>query len=76
MGGLRLIHRHRSHAREHGFALVGIEAGIGGDEFAIDADAGAPGMAFFAGILVDTDVHGLGFQLRAGFYPVCPTAAR
>ena len=56
--------------------MVGIEAGIGGDEFAVDADAGAPGMAFFAGILVDTDVHGLGFQLRAGFYPVCPTAAR
>ena len=34
--------------------MVGIEAGIGGDEFAVDADAGTLGMAFFAGILVES----------------------
>ena len=46
------FHGNLRHAGQHGFALVGIEARIGGDKFVVDADAGAPGIACLSGIRV------------------------
>ena len=49
VGGLGFVYGDTGHARQHGLAGVTVEAGAGGDEFAVYADAGALGVALFAG---------------------------
>ena len=68
MDGLGFVCRNPCHAVEHGLALVGVEADIGGNECAVDADAGVLAVAGFAGVFVGADIYCYGFQLRAGQY--------
>ena len=66
VGGLGFVYGDTGHARRHGLAGVTVEAGAGGDGYAVYAEAGALGVALFAGVFVLADVDGLGFELRAG----------
>ena len=50
MGCLRFVYGDLRHAGQHGFALVGIKARIGGDKFVVDADAGTLCVTLLAGI--------------------------
>ena len=66
MNGLCFLDGHGSHAREHGFSLVGIEACAWGYKLSVNPQAGALGVAGFSSVFVATDVDGLSLKCRTG----------